>query len=157
MKKSVLSQIVAFLALVMLFTANVEAQSSKIPSTLSGKAREYYVGAQQGDEFSQLALAVCYQNGDCAPQDGNQAVYWYQKAAEKGNVIAQYNLGDIYDEGVIVPRNYEMAAFWYQKAALQGDALAQCGLGSCYFNGEGMKQDYKNAFAWFEKAANPPQ
>ena len=97
MKKSLLSQLAACLALVMLVGASAEAQTGKIPSTLSGKAREYYVGAQQGDEFSMVALAVCYQNGDCAPQDCDMARDWYQRAAEKGNVIAQYNLGVIYD------------------------------------------------------------
>ena len=122
MKKSVLSQCAVCLVLMMLFASTSHAQnSSRIPPTLSGKTREYYAGAIQGDVFSMVALAVCYQNGDGAPQDYDMARDWYQRAADKGNVIAQYNLANIYDEGVGVPQNFDLAAFWYEKAAMQGE------------------------------------
>ena len=137
MKKSVFTIILAIMAIALVLPVNLVAQHKvKAPSNLSGKAREYYVAAVKGDEFSQVSLAVCYQNGDGAPVDYEQAIYWYQKASEKDNVVAQYNLGCIYDEGVGVPRNYELAAFWYQKAAMRDDALAQCSLANCYYNGE---------------------
>ena len=99
-------------------------------------------------------LGIRYHEGDRAPKDYKQAVYWFTKAANQGYAAAQYNLGVCYNNGEGVAQDYKQAVYWYTKAANQGDAGAQCNLGVCYKRGEGVAQDYKQAVYWYTKAAN---
>lgn len=110
--------------------------------------------ANNGDATAQSVLGTRYYDGDRAPQDYKQAVYWYTKAANQGNAEAQFYLGNCYDYGKGVAQDYRQAVQWYTKAANQGFAVAQFCLGDCYFAGNGVAQDYKQAIQWFSKAAN---
>jgi TPR repeat protein len=80
--------------------------------------------ASKGDPLAQIALGVCYYNGQGVPQDFKQAVFWTQKAADQGVADAQFNLGVCYEKGRGVPQDFKKAAHWFQKAADQGHASA---------------------------------
>ena len=41
--------------------------------------------AEQGSEFAQLNLGICYEAGRGVEPDTDIALEWYQKAAEQGN------------------------------------------------------------------------
>ena len=110
--------------------------------------------ANNGDAIAQGALGERYAEGDRAPQDYKQAVYWYTKAANQGVAVAQYYLGVCYNEGWGVTQDYKQAVYWWTKAANQGDAEAQYNLGVCYYKGDGVTKDYKQAVYWYTKAAN---
>ncbi len=110
--------------------------------------------ANNGDAMAQSVLGDRYYDGDRAPQDYKQAVYWYTKAANQGDAAAQYNLGVCYYNGEGVAQDYKQAVYWYTKAANQGEAVAQYKLGLCYFGGNGTARDWQQAVSWFTKAAN---
>ncbi len=110
--------------------------------------------ANNGDATAQSVLGGRYYEGDRAPKDYKQAVYWFTKAANQGNAAAQCNLGVCYNNGEGVAQDYKQAVYWWTKVANQGYAAAQYFLGSCYYNGEGVAQDYKQAVYWYTKAAN---
>jgi len=110
--------------------------------------------ANNGDAKAQDALGIRYYEGDRAPQDYKQAVYWWTKAANQGDAEAQYNLGLCYYNGYGVAQDKKQAVHWWTKAANQGDAVAQFNLGNSYFKGEGVAKDYKQAVYWYTKAAN---
>ena len=110
--------------------------------------------ANNGDAIAQFLLGGRYYNGDRAPQDYKQAVYWWTKAANQGDAEAQCNLGVCYDYGEGVAEDKKQAVYWYTKAANQGDAYAQYKLGLRYLEGEGVAQDKKQAVYWYTKAAN---
>ncbi len=108
--------------------------------------------ANNGDATAQVVLGVRYYDGDRAPQDYKQAVYWYTKAANQGVAVAQYCLGVCYYDGEGVAQDYKQAVYWYTKAANQGVAAAQLTLGRCYYNGEGVAKDCRHALNWLKKA-----
>jgi TPR repeat protein len=45
------------------------------------------------------SLAICYENGEGAEKNLENAFYWYQKAAENDNIVAMYNLAICYENG----------------------------------------------------------
>ena len=59
--------------------------------------------AQSGNAPAQYHVGVMYANGQGAPRDDHQAVFWYRKAADQGNASAYYNLGFRYENGRGVP------------------------------------------------------
>ena len=52
--------------------------------------------AENGDDYAQFDLALCYSEGDGVEQSDEKAAYWYTKSAEQGNSAAQYNLATCY-------------------------------------------------------------
>lgn len=104
--------------------------------------------ANNGDFIAQIALGIRYHEGDRAPKDYKQAVYWYTQAANQGDAVAQFNLGFCYYNGEGVAQDYKQAVYWYTKAANQGNAEAQYNLGVCYLRGEGVKEDCGAARYW---------
>src|SRR5665213_3988307 len=97
--------------------------------------------AESGNPIAQYNLGCCYQNGDGAPQDCNEALKWFRKAAEQGIAEAEYRLGLWYlHQSAMPPSEKETelkteAAKWFRLAADQGYAPAQFQLGRYYESG----------------------
>lgn len=108
--------------------------------------------ANNGDAKAQDVLGTRYAKGDRAPQNYEQAVYWYTKAANQGDAEAQCNLGLCYFRGEGVAKDNKQAVYWYTKAANQGNAFAQFNLGFHYYIGSGVAKDCRQALNWFKKA-----
>lgn len=108
--------------------------------------------ANNGDATAQSVLGYRYYDGDRAPQDYKQAIYWFTKAANQGNAEAQYLLGLCYFGGNGTARDWQQAVSWFTKAANQGYANAQYCLGVCFASGRGVGNDSQQALSWFKKA-----
>jgi TPR repeat protein len=113
--------------------------------------------AQQGNQYAQLRLGLCFAIGEGVPRNYVQAAQWYLKAAQQGNAVAQNNLGFLYQFGQGVPRNHDQAVQWFRKAIQQGNPASQNALGVLYERGQGVPQDYSQAAQWFRKAAQQGQ
>ena len=111
-------------------------------------------GNAQAQAQAQCYLGFCYESGQDAEKDLEQAVFWYRKSADNGYATAQRILGICYECGQGVEKDLKQAAAWYQKAADQGDAQAGRNLGFCYEYGQGVKKDLKQAAVWYQKAAD---
>jgi TPR repeat protein len=72
--------------------------------------------AKQNFDLAQHGLGFMYMQGECVPQDDEQAVYWFRLAAEQGLAGAQLALGDMYKQGRGVAQDLEEAKRWYAKA-----------------------------------------
>jgi len=57
-----------------------------------------------------------YMEGECVEQNGEKAVYWYEKAAEQGLAGSLTTLAMMYEEGKLVPQDTERARALYKKA-----------------------------------------
>ena len=117
----------------------------------------FRIGAEQGDEESQLYYAKFLFYGDKEAecnQDKEKAVTWYRKSAEQGNSHAQYALSKCLFYGDGVEKN-EVAAFeWCLKAANQGLRWAQETLSIMYGRGLGTVQDSIKCEYWYRIANN---
>jgi TPR repeat protein len=130
-------------------------------SLFAKNAEDYRQAAEQGDENSQIGLAICYHIGDGVEKDQVEAAKWLRKAAEKqGNAKAQWLLGSWYTAGTSVEKDPIEAQKWFRKAAEQfrkeaeqGNAYAQYRLGNLYNDGCGVTQDKDEAAKWWRKAA----
>ncbi|WP_448054209.1 tetratricopeptide repeat protein [Aeromonas caviae] len=118
----------------------------------SKAAEQYRKAAAQGDEDSELKLALMYTGGVGVAQDFGQAVTLYRKLADQGLANGQNRLGVMYLKGQGVTQDVTQAMAWFRKAAEQGHGDAQYNLGLAYL-GEladfGVQKDYKLAYAWF--------
>jgi len=101
--------------------------------------------AQSGNADAQLALAICYDNGDGVAADPALAVHWYQASAQQGNGYAQANLGGCYAEGYGIAKDITQALKWYNMSAAQGCAMGQFNLGLAYETGMGVQKDLQEA------------
>jgi hypothetical protein len=57
-----------------------------------------------------------YMEGECAEQNGEEAVKWFQKAAEQGLVGSLTTLAMMYEEGKIVEKDIEESKRLYKLA-----------------------------------------
>jgi hypothetical protein len=87
------------------------------------------------------------------PQDGVEAVRYYQLAAERGYAAAQCTLGECYQRGAGVPQDGLEAVRYYRLAVEQGYVEALSALGECYQRGEGVPQDGLEAVRYYRLAA----
>ena len=86
--------------------------------------------AEQGDAYSQYALASFYNSGQGVELDSRQAVIWYKKSAEQNNDLAQYSLGAMYEFGDGgLEKSQDEADKWYRLAADNGNYFALNKLG----------------------------
>jgi TPR repeat protein len=51
--------------------------------------------AEQGHDFTQYNLALCYWDGEGVEKDFKQAIKWFKKAANQGDTEAQKDLDDL--------------------------------------------------------------
>jgi len=82
--------------------------------------RHYRVAAGQGIASAERKLAVAYANGDGAPADDAQMLYWDRKAAEAGDAQAAAMLGYAIMIGVDGSYDLVEAATWLTLAADHG-------------------------------------
>ena len=52
----------------------------------------YRKSADQGNEWGQKNLGICYEKGKGVAKDLEQAVFWFRKSAEQGNDYAKKRL-----------------------------------------------------------------
>lgn len=137
------------IALGAMICAMVAAETTGIDPALLAKAKS-------GDAGAEVAVGVCYADGQGVPRDPQQAADWYRKAAEQGYIGGQIHLADLYRDGggKAFPRDMQQAAAWYRKAADQGDPGAQGTLGMLYTLGQGVPQSDVEAYFWLDLAAS---
>lgn len=89
--------------------------------------------------------------------NGDEEIYWLEKAADQGNPDAAMSLGDLYH---YLKKDCVKAIIWYQMAAKQGCGEARrrlgecyCYLGDCYRNGKGVEKNFETAASWYEKVS----
>ena len=109
--------------------------------------------ADQGNDWAQNNLGICYHKGKGVPQDSGEAVKWYRKAADQGYARAQYNLGWCYHKGEGVRQDDAEAVKLYRKAAEQGLAEAQNNVGLRYWDGREVEKNIIESAKWFILAA----
>jgi TPR repeat protein len=114
-----------------------------------GALREWRAAADAGDQESQYAVGVLYDEGYGMPADDGEAARWYRRAAEQNQINAQFVLGLFYDEGIGVPLDDMLAARWYRRAGEQGHVVALYNLGIMYATGEGVREDDVQAYRFF--------
>ena len=120
-------------------------------------ADELHERAAAGDADAQYQLGRSYLwGGHDLPEDGSEAVAWFELAAEQGHGEAMRTLGLIYSTGSGVPEDQAEAVSWYRRAAEQGDTWAawmQNRVGDAYQYGRGVPQDQAEAVWWYRRAA----
>ena len=89
--------------------------------------------AESGNASAQGVLGLMYANGQGAPKDYKQAMYWYLKSADQGDAQSQSYLGFMYVTGQGVPKDYKQAMYWFRKAADKGHAKGQFNLANGYY------------------------
>ena len=87
-------------------------------------------------------------------RNGNQALYWYEKAAERGNPHAQYQMGLACYQGTYGNRDVERAAKWFGAAASRGrpHPFAAVYLGFFCETGTVFEKSAARATAWYGRA-----
>ena len=63
---------------------------------------ELKVLAEQGHDFAQFNLALCYWDGEGVEKDFKQAIKWFKKAANQEHAWSQNNLGLCYEYGDVL-------------------------------------------------------
>lgn len=79
---------------------------------------------KNGNIFSFLNVAYCYQYGYGVKEDFQNCLKYYKMAEKKGDTEAQYQLGLIYLKGDKVKKDLNMASDLILKAALTGHMKA---------------------------------
>jgi len=102
-----------------------------------------YDGAS--DQVAERRTAFAYLDGNGAPQDDQEAIYWFSRAAIQGDAFSQYVLGWMHAQGRGTTQSHAMAVYWYRRAAEQGYCCAQTRLGLMYEGGNGTRQDFEMA------------
>ncbi len=110
--------------------------------------------AELGNAEAQVALGLCYYNGESVTKNDNEAMKWFQRAAAQGEAGAQCLLGLGYASGTGVPKDMHEAVKWLVKAGNQGQTKAQLELASLYFLGNGVERDYRQSMKWCRMAAD---
>jgi TPR repeat protein len=129
------------------------AKEAGLPPGLSSKTTEFYRKAQAGNPDAMVDLAFAFDQGNGAPKDYGQAVYWYRKAAEAGDALGMTNLGIMYQNGRGVQQDDGQAVSWYRKAAEAGNSKGMLSLGVMYYEGRGVQKNDSQALNWFQNAA----
>lgn len=120
---------------------------------MSGAAKLYLTGAENGDAYCQEKIADCYADGNGCLQCSELALHYYEMAANQGNVNAQVKMANRYAEGKGVKQSIKNALFWWNKAAQGENAEAQNKLAECYQRGEGIGKNEEIAVSWWLRSA----
>ena len=110
--------------------------------------------AADGDQKSQLDLAIRYRDGKGIDKDNVEAMKWAHLAADRGNVDAMDFVGSAYLRGVSAERNPVIAIGYFKAAAEGKSSQAAFNLGQCYFGAQGTEQDIPKALDCWKKAAD---
>lgn len=112
----------------------------------------FQLAADQGQDYAQTHLAMCYLYGDGVPGDARLAAKWFKSAAELGNLDAQNDYAVCLMSGHGVPRDEELAISWVTKSAEAGSVIFMMNLYE-YYSLEGAHSNIKLALKWCKKAA----
>lgn len=141
------------ISLAALLTVVVGAASAE-NCDLQSVSRQF---AEAGDAFWQVVLAIQYVDGECVPEDPDEAVRWARLAARQGHAVAQSVLGEMYRTGYgPMEQDYAEAAYWFLLAAEQNHPdmhQTRYKLGVLYLLGLGVPRDFVTAYAWLNVAA----
>ncbi|VAW63177.1 hypothetical protein MNBD_GAMMA08-1229 [hydrothermal vent metagenome] len=61
-------------------------------------------------------MGFMYMEGECVPQDFEQALVWFKKAAAQDMLGSMTTIAMMYEEGKGVEKDQEKAQEWYKKA-----------------------------------------
>lgn len=136
-----------FLGLVLLFTCQVQADTSE-------EFKATTLAASKGDERQQYNLAHYYANGIGVEKSLPKAIYWYNIAANAKDAGVRYKIGRLYELGIILDLNLEKSFEHYLYSAENGDPFGQTNLSLMYFYGKGTKKNIEQGIYWAEKAAS---
>lgn len=122
-------------------------------------------GAQLGNHWAELNLAIMYENGfvpdphasagapaKAAKPDYEKARELFAASAAQGNRVAQYELGRIYDLGLGTPKDYIQSFEYYQQSAMQRYAPAYIALGKAHELGHGTAPNLIHAHVSYSLA-----
>ena len=107
--------------------------------------------AYRNNKIAQEMVGQFFMNGNAAPKDPFEALYWFDRAGKTVNNDKRVKA--LNEQGFYLPVNDGLILEKYLKQALDGDADATYRLGKVYGAGRGVKQDLLEAYNWFEKAA----
>lgn len=111
-------------------------------------AKQYYIKAcEQNNSYAFLNLGNILERTQTRI-NGNDHIWYYQRAAEKGVPDAQYLLGEYYYDETHLEKNDSLATHWLSLAAAQGHASAQNLLGIIHEK----SGDYSIASLWYRRA-----
>ncbi|PHQ65107.1 MAG: hypothetical protein COB99_05875 [Sulfurimonas sp.] len=81
--------------------------------------------ARAGNLYAQKTLAYSYMEGDGAPQDYRQAMYWSKKAQEQGDAYSCGAIGWMYGSGSGVTKDLTKALDWFKKGIDRNDTYSK--------------------------------
>ena len=106
--------------------------------------------ADNGNLFSNVLVALCYQKGLGVEKDINKAVIFFARAAKNNSVDAQRELALAYLNG----RKPAEAFKWFKVGADNGDLSCIFYCGKLLLEGMGVQQDKKGGANYLLEAAN---
>jgi TPR repeat protein len=80
---------------------------------------------ETGNLYAQKTLAYSYMEGEDAPQDYRQAMYWSKKAQEQGDAYSCGAIGWMYGSGHGVEKNLTKALDWFKKGIDRNDTYSK--------------------------------
>lgn len=105
--------------------------------------------ADNGNVFSNVYMALCYQNGTGVDKDADKAIDYYIKAGEKNSVDAQREVALLY----MNTRRPNEAAPWFKRGADNGDLSSTYYYGKLLHDGNGIQKDEQLGFIYLQRAA----
>jgi TPR repeat protein len=127
--------------------------------TLDATLKLLHKASEQGNEFAQYGLGMCYLKGDGVVQNFEEAALLIERAATKNLPHAQAELGICYHDGKGVSQDFGRAAYWYLRSLHQIEGYSNAyevgyRLGLLYMNGQGVERDELRARQLLEHVAN---
>ncbi len=124
-----------------------------VPLSRPEATKWYFLSAEQGFLWGQMAIAWAYAQGDGVPKDLAEASRWFRKAAEQGEPEAQYQFGLTLERGLGRPVDLVGAHQWFNLAASKGHWLATQARDALRgkLSGAQLAQAEKRAIEWVLK------
>lgn len=105
--------------------------------------------AEEGNDDSQLKLALVYEKGICTEKNPELAFKWHSEAAKRGNAASMDSLGEMYFRGQGIKEDHKEALKWFRKAAFDAYRPAMLKLGHIYTH----LNDHTRAYIWYSLSA----
>ena len=82
--------------------------------------RHILKGAELGDSYAQILMAVYHEHGEGCKPSFEKAYHWMQKCVDKGMANGQMLMGNFYESGKFVKQDLDQAIRLYTLSAAQG-------------------------------------
>jgi uncharacterized protein len=128
-----------------------------VPQSHKKAAEWWKMGADLGDELSQVNLGIYHYEGRGVSRNPAEAVRLWDLAAKQGNSDAQYYLANANAAGETVVKDPAEALRLWGLAAKNGNVRAQHKLGICYETGDGVEKNPAKAFRLYTLSATREQ